>query len=149
MEIKIKILKDTPFNLTGDILGIKEFRLKYNYICTSDVSDLDLIAYIKDYKSYPQLRQTTKYCISDWFQVIETIDLEPLVFVHEDLWYIKEMDGMYHVFVSPMFYAEQKKSGGTANEVKRVHISEVRKLISDAKFRQNIMYCTNNVNKKL
>ena len=43
METKIKILKDTPFNLAGDILGIEEFRLKYNYICTKDVSNLDLI----------------------------------------------------------------------------------------------------------
>ena len=60
MEEKIKILKDTPFNLAGDILGIKEFRLKYNYICTNDVSDKDLIHYIKDYASYPGLKQTDR-----------------------------------------------------------------------------------------
>ena len=147
--IKIKILKDTPFNLAGDILGIKEFRLKYDYICTKDVSDLDLIHYIKDYKSYPSLKQTTKYCISEWFQVIETIDLEPLVFIHEDLWYIKEMDGMYHVFTSPIFYAEYLKTGNKNNEVKRIHIPEARKLIAGAMYRKNILYCTNNINKKL
>lgn len=149
MEEKIKILKDTPFNLAGDILGIKEFRLKYNYICTNDVSDKDLIHYIKDYASYPGLKQTPKFNISEWFQVVESIDLEPLAFVHEDLWYIKEMDGMYHVFVSPMFYGDQVKNGGSANEVKRISIPEARKLIFEAKYRKQIMYCTNNVNKKL
>ena len=56
---------------------------------------------------------------------------------------------MYHVFVSPMFYAEQIKNGGAANEVKRVSIPEARKLISEAKFRKNVMYCTSNVNKKM
>lgn len=149
IQTKIKILKDTPWNLAGDIMGIKEFRLKYDYICTKDTSDLDLIHYIKDYKSYPALNQTTKYRISDWFQVVESIDLEPLAFVYEDLWYIKEMDGMYHVYVSPMFYAEHIKTGNSFNEVRKIHISEARKLIQDAKYRKEILYCTNNVNKKL
>ena len=149
MEEKIKILKDTPFNLVGDILGIKEFRLKYNYICTNDVSDKDLIHYIKDFASYQDLKQTPKFNISEWFQVVESIDLEPLAFVHEDLWYIKEMDGMYHVFVSPMFYGDQIKNGGSINEVKRISIPEARKLIFETKYRKQIMYCTNNVNKKL
>ena len=148
-DVKIKILKDTPFSVAGEVIGIKEFRLKYDYICTKDVSDLDLVHYIKDYESYPALKQTIKYCISDWFQIVEIVDLEPLVFIHEDLWYVKEMDGMYHVFVSPMFYAEQIKNGGAANEVKRVSIPEARKLISEAKFRKNVMYCTSNVNKKM
>jgi hypothetical protein len=148
-KARIKILKDTPFNLAGDILELKEFRLKYNYICLNQVSDEDLIRYIKDYASYPQIKQMSKYNVSEWFQVVEEVDLEPLAFVHEDLWYIKMMDGWYHVFVSPMFYAEQIKNGGTANEIKRVCVAEVRKLITKAKFRKNIMYCTNNVNKKL
>ena len=100
MEIKVKILKDTPFNLAGDILGIKEFRLKYNYICLNEVSDQDLIHYIKDYASYPQLKQTSKYNISEWFQVIEEIDLEPLEFMHEGIIYSKQIDGYWHKFLS-------------------------------------------------
>ena len=147
MEEKIKILKDTPFNLAEDILGIKEFRLKYNYICTNDVSDKDLIHYIKDYKSYPQLKQTQKYCISEWFQVVESIDLEPLTFIHEDLFYTKGFDGMYHGWTSAEAFS---LSFSTDHKpVKKISIPEARKLISEAKYRKEIMYCTNNVNKKL
>jgi hypothetical protein len=71
MEVKIKILKDTPFDLAGTVLNIADFRLKYNYISTRNVTDDELVHYIKDYKSFPALSQTKNYCISDWFEVIE------------------------------------------------------------------------------
>ena len=32
-NIRIKILKDTPFNLAGDMLKLADFRQIYNYIC--------------------------------------------------------------------------------------------------------------------
>lgn len=140
METKIKILKDTPFNLAGDILGIEEFRLKYNYICTKDVSNLDLIAYIKDYKSYPLLKQTTKYCISDWFQVIETIDLEPLEFICEGILYSKQLDGYWHKFIVGNEIKIENSIGRQLN---------VGEIIMKSKFRKDILYCTNNVNKKI
>lgn len=140
IETKIKILKDTPFNLEGDILGIKEFRLKYDYICTKETSDSDLIHYIKDYSSYPQLKQTSKYNISEWFQVIESIDLEPLVFIHEGIIYSKQIDGYWHKFLVGSEISPQNSIGKESN---------VRPLIENAKYRKEIMYCTNKVTKKL
>jgi hypothetical protein len=43
-KYKIKVLKDTPFNKAGTELSISDFRVNYNYICTNDVSDDDLIS---------------------------------------------------------------------------------------------------------
>ena len=140
IETKIKILKDTPFNLAEEILGIREFRLKYDYICTKDISNESLIHYIKDYASYPQLKQTSKYNISEWFQIVETIDLEPLEFIHEGLLYVKQMDGYWHKF---LLGSEIKPENSLGKE----HV--VQNMIKDSKYRKNIIYCTNNVNKKL
>ena len=43
-KYKIKVLKDTPFDKAGTELSISDFRVNYNYICTNDVSDDDLIS---------------------------------------------------------------------------------------------------------
>lgn len=71
MNYKIKILKDTPWDVAGTELTISDFRLKYGYICTRDIPDSELIGYIKQWNSHPILSQTSKYCISDWFKVVE------------------------------------------------------------------------------
>lgn len=71
MKYKIKILKDTPFDLTDTEMSINEFRMKYGYICSNDVSDDDLIDYLETYKSYPALSQTTRYIVADWFGVVK------------------------------------------------------------------------------
>lgn len=71
MRYKIKILKDTPWDKAGTELSIGAFRLKYGYICTRDVSDEDLIHYMKDFKSHPILSQTQGVCVSEWFELIE------------------------------------------------------------------------------
>lgn len=91
-NIRIKILKDTPFNLAGEVLKLADFRQIYNYICTNSTSNEELVKYIKDWKSYPALKQTTKYCINEWFEVIELEEL-PLEFIHEGIYYTKDMDG--------------------------------------------------------
>ena len=70
MKYKIKILKDTPFDVAGTELSISEFRLKYNYICTRAIDDIELINYLHSYTSHPQLKQTIKFTINDWFKVI-------------------------------------------------------------------------------
>jgi len=155
-NIRIEILKDTPFDKKGAILKLIDFRAKYGWICTSSTTNEELVRYLKiEHKSLwstskpPEGREYQLY-IGDWFKVIELENLEPLCFVHEDLWYVKELDGMYHAFISPMFYAnylDNKKHESC--EVKRITISEARKLIEQAKFKSNILYCTNNVNKKL
>lgn len=45
--MQIEILENTPFDKKGVFLSLKEFRLKYNYICTLGVNDEDLIHYLK------------------------------------------------------------------------------------------------------
>lgn len=147
-NIRIKILKDTPFNLAGDMLKLADFRQIYNYICTNSTSNEELVKYIKDWKSYPALKQTTKYCINEWFEVIELEDLEPLQFIYEGAYYTKGFDGMYHCWRSPEHFS---LSFTNSNEMplNKIHISEARRLIETAKFKKQILYCTNNVNKQL
>lgn len=147
-NIRIKILKDTPFNLAGDMLKLADFRQIYNYICTNSTSNEELVKYIKDWKSYPTLKQTTKYCINEWFEIVELEDLEPLQFIYEGAYYTKGFDGMYHCWRSPEHFS---LSFTNSNEVplNKIHISEARKLIETAKFKKQILYCTNNVNKQL
>ena len=146
-NIRNNNLKDTRFNIAGDILTLVDFRQIYNYICASSTSNEELVKYIKDWKSYPALKQTTKYCINEWFEVIELEDLEPLQFIYEDLFYTKGFDGMYHGWTSAEAFA---LSFSTDHKpVKKIHIQEARNLIESTKFKKQILYCTNNVNKKL
>ncbi len=145
INYKIKILKDTPFNLAGDILSVKDFRLIYNYICTSSVKDEELIDYIKTYKSYPQLKQTTKYCISEWFEVvqIEEFEEDPLSFIFNGILWYKEFDGVYHGYI----VGNELKPENSIDKV--LQIADARRIIKESKFKKHIIYCTNNVNKKL
>jgi len=149
MNKVIKILKDTPFHKAGIELSIIDFRMAYGWICTASTTNDELIKYIETEWKLNQLNPYQKE-IGDWFQVVNKLDLEPLVFVHEDLWYVKEFDGMYHAFVSPIFYkyfVEGKKHHSYS--VKTITIPEARRLISEAKYTKEILYCTNDVNKKL
>lgn len=56
--MQIEILENTPFDKKGVFLSLKEFRLKYNYICTLGFSDEDLIHYLK-----------TDLSFKDWFKI--------------------------------------------------------------------------------
>jgi len=151
MNKLIKILKDTPFHRAGTELSIIDFRAAYGWICTNSTTNEELIKYLDtEWKLQNKQHHEFQKQIGDWFQVIEKFELEPLVFVHEDLWYVKDFDGMYAVFVSPMFYKEYLEHGKTASAcVKRISILEARELISKSKYKKHIMYCTNDVNKKM
>lgn len=156
MNKLIKIIKDTPFHKAGAELSIIDFRAAYGWICTSTTTNEELIKYIEtEHKNVwstsksPIDREYQSY-IGNWFQVIEKFETEPLVFVHEDLWYVKDFDGMYSVFVSPMFYKEYLEHGKTTSaRVKSITIPEARELINKSKYKKSILYCTNDVNKKL
>ena len=148
-NIRIKILKDTPFNLLGDVLKLSEFRQKYDYICTKDTTNEELVKYIKDYKSFPALKQTTKYCISDWFEVLELEDLEPLAFIYEGVYYTKEMDGFYHSWANPQQRNLFLKGDKSQSPISKEYISTIRFMIESAKYKQDIPYYTNSVNNKL
>lgn len=67
---KIKILNDSPFDFAGDELTISDFRLKYGYICSNDVTDEELIQYLREYQNNPVTR-TRQQSVAGWFEVIE------------------------------------------------------------------------------
>ena len=149
MNKLIKILKDTPFHKAGVELSIIDFRSAYGWVCTSATTNEQLIKYLE---TEWMLNQPLPYQkeISDWFQVIEKFEEEPLCFVHEDLWYVKDFDGMYTAFVSPMFkekWIDVKKHDSAC--VKRITISEARRLIQESKYKNTVLVCTNYVNKQM
>ena len=148
-NIRIKILKDTPFNLAGDTLKIAEFRQIYTYICTSSVSNEELVQYIRDWKSYPALKQTTKYAINEWFEAVELEDLEPISLIYEGVYYTKEVDGFYYSWANPQKRNLYMKGDKTQSPISKEYISTIRNMIESAKYKQYIPYYTNSVNNKL
>jgi hypothetical protein len=98
---RIRVLKDTPFNKKGDIINFTEFRSKYNYLCARDVTDEDLIAYLKEEK---KLNDSYKFnlALTDWFKLEEEeeeIKL-PFVFSIGKTFYSKNHDLSYRIWNS-------------------------------------------------
>lgn len=148
-NVRVKILKDTPFNLAGDTLKLTDFRQIYNYICTSNTTNEELVKYIRDWKSFPVLKQTTKYCINEWFEVIELEDLEPIAFIYEGLYYTKEMDGLYHSWANPQQRNLYIKGDKSQCPISKEFVSTIRYMIENCKYKQNIPYYTNSIDNKL
>jgi hypothetical protein len=152
-NIRIEILKDTPFDKKGTILKLLDFRVKYGWICTTSTTNEELIKYLKtEHKilwstSKPPEGKEYQLYIGEWFKVIELEDLEPLRFIYEGAYYTKGFDGMYHCWRSPEHFS--LSFCGNEQPIAKITISEVRKMIEQARFKQHILYCTNNVNKKL
>lgn len=147
-NIRVKILKDTPFHFKGEELKLIDFRAVYNWICTSSTTNEQLVNYIKsEYKtiwstSKPPDNRRYQLHIGEWFEIIELQDLEPLQCIIEDVYYTKGFDGMYHMWTSPSAFKLN-------NSIGKITIPEMRKLIEDSKFKQEIVYYTNDINKKL
>ncbi len=152
-NIRIEILKDTPFDKKGTILKLLDFRVKYGWICTTSTTNEELIKYLKtEHKtlwstSKPPEGKEYQLYIGEWFKVIELEDLEPLQFIYEGAYYTKGFDGMYHCWRSPEHFS--LSFCGNEQPIAKITISEVRKMIEQARFKQHILYCTNNVYKKL
>lgn len=152
-NIRIEILKTTPFDKKGTILKLLDFRVKYGWICTTSTTNEELIKYLKtEHKtlwstSKPPEGKEYQLYIGEWFKVIGLEDLEPLQFIYEGTYYTKGFDGMYHCWRSPEHFS--LSFCGNEQPIAKKTISEVRKMIEQARFKQHILYCTNNVNKKL
>jgi hypothetical protein len=141
MKKAIKILLKTPFDTVGNIVSISEFREKYGHVCTKNTTDEELFSYLE--REFLLAQKTPELnVIGHWFQVIEIKPKEPpLFFIYNDLYYSKEMDGLYHVFQSPTHYKDGQR-------LYRISISEALELIHKAKYMRNVLYCTDDVNKK-
>ena len=147
---RIKILKDTPFHKEHTILSLLDFRAAYGWMFTSSTTNDQIVKYFQTKEGLSIHPREYQKQIHNWFDIIEVFEEEPLVFVHEDLWYVKEFDGMYAVFINPMMYKEYIEYKRTQSAcIKKIHIQEARTLIKEAKFKKNILYCTNDINKKL
>lgn len=154
-NIRIEILQDTPFDKKGTQLKIVDFRCKYGWICTNTTTNEELIKYLQiEWKlASNQIREYQKQ-IGEWFKVVELENLEPLSFIYEGVYFVKDFDGVYRGYSNPDQYElrETYAARGINNvvvPVKLLTIQEVRKLIETTKYKQNILYCTNSVNKKL
>ena len=136
--MRIEILQDTPFDKKGTILSIKDFKLKYSYICAETVSESELFDYINLFTLYPN------NTIDLWFKTIQIGNpiskvLESII---DGILYVKDFDGYYSGYI-------------VGNEIKpencisKISMSKFEKSVINSKFSEPIWYCTNNVNKKL
>jgi len=145
---RIEILKDTPFHKKGEQLKLIDFKMAYGWICTTTTTNEELVRYLKTEWKFNQIREYQKQ-IGEWFKVVEIINLEPLSFIYEDIYYFKDFDGMYSGYSSPTHKKEYESVLKSSPPIIRISIPEVRSLIENTKFKQQVLYCTNDVNKKL
>ena len=140
-DIRIKVLKDTPFDRAGIDLSLSEFRSKYDWICTKSTSDEALIHYIQEWEKFPVTHNTIN--VGEWFKMVDYNGEDmPLYFIHEGILYSKEMDGMFHKFI----VGNELKP---ENSIGCCSIYDARCLLSSAKYKKYVTYATNSVNKKL
>ena len=143
---RIKILKETPFDRVGTELDISSFRSKYGWICTTSTTNDQLIVYLQDWSKYPKTNNTIN--VSEWFEVVQ-YDTESLPndFIIEGMLYTKEFDGMFHLRIPG---TSRFKCDGTRQDgIQRISIREAEILLNEAKFKKHILWCTNDVNKKV
>ena len=146
-NIRIEILKDTPFHKKGEQLKLIDFRTAYGWICTNTTTNEQLITYLKTEWKLNQPKEYQK-TIREWFEVIELENLEPLSFIFEDIFFTKGFNGMYQGWTSPSHY-ELHNCNNNVMPVIQLSIPEVRNIIETSKYKKQILYCTNHVNKKL
>jgi len=127
-SIKIRVIKDTPFDLEGTMLSISDFRLKYSYICTKDLSDEKLISYLKSKPSY----------IMVFFELVEDV----LDFIYEGFLYSKQMDGTFHKF-HPGWPINKE------NSLDAIDIPTAEAIIRKARFKKEILYLSDKIETKL
>jgi len=127
-EVKIKILKDTPFDKNGTILSIQDFKLKYSYICNKYATNDEIINYIS---GKPPI-------INEFFEIVDY----PLDFIYEGFVYRKEMDGFYHKFHPGVPFIPENCLG-------KIYIGDAESIINSAKFKKECLYLSDSVNKKL
>lgn len=135
--MNIKILKDTPFDKAGASIPISEFRLKYNYICSIDTTDEELINCLRSaQQGYPIGNMAA------FFEVDDAGAKVPIEFIFNGLVYIKLLDGLYHIFMP----------GAPLNgdySIRCITIHDAEKIFSRAKHRKLVWYCTDNIVRKL
>jgi hypothetical protein len=129
-HVKIKVLKDTPFDSAGTELTLDDFRLKYSYICTNDVTNDGLINYIGSWN-----KDTG---IGAFFALVDY----PLDFIYEGYVYKKELDGFYHKFFPGVPFIKENSLG-------KITVSEAEAIFRMAKFRKQCTYLSDKVDKKL
>jgi hypothetical protein len=151
MTYIIEVLKDTPFHSRGTKLKMTEFRDKYGSLFLKSMTDHGIVMQlVREQETKNSFNPTEKF-ISDWFAVsiVHLPEELPLAFIYEDKYYIKELDGMYHVFLSPTHY-KWWKQGNKEAKFAIVHVSDIKIVLSNVKCEvQFIPYYTSDIEKKL
>ena len=136
--MKIKILKDTPFDIKGTVLTVGEFRLKYNYICSSTVKDEELFNYLKQEKELNN-KMPHSHSISEWFQPVDELELSAII---NGVIYSKQIDGVYHMFMPGAAIIKE-------NSIGRITPAEFKSLKEKQHHRVNIDYYYSHPNCKV
>ena len=137
--MKIKIKKETPFDKAGTVMSIKDFRLKYSYICVSKATDKELFDYINLFTLKP-----VENSIGDWFEAVHPYN--PVTTLTEavidGILYMKQLDGFYHKFI-------MGNDINPENSIGCISINDFENKVKNSKYSKPILYCTNAVSKKL
>lgn len=130
MRYKLKLKYPTlPLNWeVGMIVGKGDRSIRYS---PENGKYTDIQLHDEEVEKFPQ-----------FWEKYEEFNLEPLECIIDDIYYTKGFNGMYYMWISPTHLKDGESIG-------QIHIPEMRRRIEQAKFKKTILYCTNDVNKKL
>ena len=99
MDLKIKILKNTPFDREGNVISFDNFKQKYSYI-SSGCTDKELVRYLlKERTLYLDLNDKSPgNHTGSYFEVQLYVDLLPNRFMYEDELYIRQADDSFYTY---------------------------------------------------
>jgi len=137
--IKIKVLKDTPFDKADTVLRVSDFRLKYSYFFSGCVTDEEAVNYIKEW--HAKNRHAYASGIADWFDVVSEVII-PLDFICDGIIYHRAFDGFYLMFNVGAQVIPENSIGSIA-----VHSAET--LFKSRQFSRLVPYCTNDSKKAI
>lgn len=90
MTTKIRILKDTPFDVAGTEITLEQFKGRYRWVFTSSITNEEMIQYlIEEYNCY--LKYPIPNSVGSWFKVID----EPKFKIDDWVWHEKMQQAFY------------------------------------------------------
>jgi len=99
MDLKIRILKNTPFDTEGNVISFDNFKQKYSYI-SSGCTDKELVRYLLKERNLYNMNcdKTIKNFIGSYFEVQLYVDSVPNRFMYEDELFIRQVDDSFYTY---------------------------------------------------
>jgi len=143
----IKVLKDTPFDKSGAVITLYEFKKKYSWAFISSLRDDGIIEYLMREFNLAKNDKTDCNSIGTYFEPITTLEECPLTFIHNGLIYSKELDGTWHIYIDFYHFEFCKRNNypGIGFKTER----ECLLLINSSKVQQTILVTKDIINMKL